>query len=290
MKTIVKILSTLALLFLMSFTTHAQINDWTGKWNTNLEGRYTSKTLGELTITKSSNGEYIGVFPNGKLAGKMTPSGDLIGTYTRTVSSLDRTGMGKMGEFRFVMYADNKSFLGTYKPEGKDDWQPDNWNGTRAPGPTFVQEVEKKDIKKRGDVLKDYVKNNPIAKWTGTWETDTFGVFKVWDTGTKYKNSTATRIEGKFFIKGSGDYIGIIDVEGYHRDYSPKEIEATFKHGTRSGYLVIKFGTPTDDDFSGYLNYNSIPGKTREIAVTPEKRVYVKGKRTSSAKPNMNTY
>ena len=115
MKTTAKILSTLALLFLMSFTTHAQINDWTGKWNTNLEGRYTSKTLGELTITKSSNGEYIGVFPNGKLAGKMTPSGDLIGTYTRTVNSFDKTVMGNIGEFKCVMYAEKKSFLGTYK-------------------------------------------------------------------------------------------------------------------------------------------------------------------------------
>lgn len=282
MKNSIKILAAFGILILMSFTASAQTNDWTGKWNTTLAGK---NTLGDLSITKSSNGEYIGVFPNGKIAGKMIPSGDLIGTYTRTTNSFDRTGMGKMGEFKFIMSTDKKTFQGFYKVEGKQEWQTDNWNGKRQTGPTLVQQIEIKDIKKRGEVLKDY----KLPTWTGTWKTDTFGVFKVLDTGSKHNNSGSIKIEGKFFIKGSGDFIDIIDVVGYHRDNTPKVFEGTFKHGYKTGYLVIKFGTPTDNDFSGYLNYHSIPGKTREIPTIQEKRVYVKGHRTSSSKPNMHT-
>ncbi len=128
MKNSIKILATVGIVFLLSFSTQAQIHDWTGKWETTLLGNNW-----DLNITKKSDGTYTGTFPNGTLIGKYQ-YGDLIGTYTRTNVKMDKTGikMGKTGKFRFVMYAHQKSFEGYYKPEGRDDWQAENWNGKRA--------------------------------------------------------------------------------------------------------------------------------------------------------------
>tara|TARA_R110002167_G_scaffold196437_1_gene399346 strand:+ start:68 stop:487 length:420 start_codon:yes stop_codon:yes gene_type:complete len=128
MKISIKTFATIGILFFMSFTTQAQIHDWTGKWETTLLGNNW-----EVNITKKSDGSYTGTFPNGTLVGKYE-YGNLLGTYTRTNVKMDKTGikMGKTGKFWFVMYAHLKSFEGYYMPEGRDDWQAENWNGKRA--------------------------------------------------------------------------------------------------------------------------------------------------------------
>tara|TARA_R110000868_G_scaffold95441_1_gene262527 strand:- start:404 stop:829 length:426 start_codon:yes stop_codon:yes gene_type:complete len=131
MKKSIKIFAAVGIVFLLTFSTNAQeySYDWTGKWETTLLGNHW-----DVNITKKSDGSYTGTFPNGTLVGKYQ-FGDLIGSYTRTNVKMDKTGikMGKTGKFRFVMHADEKEFTGNYKPEGKNDWQPENWNGKRPP-------------------------------------------------------------------------------------------------------------------------------------------------------------
>ncbi|WP_339839144.1 hypothetical protein [uncultured Maribacter sp.] len=129
MKNSIKILTTLGILFFMSFSIQAQIHDWTGKWETTLLGNNW-----EVNITKKSDGSYTGTFPNGTLVGKYQ-YGDIIGTYTRTNVKMDKTGMkmGKSGAFRFVMVnSQQQAFEGYYMPLGRDDWQAENWNGKRV--------------------------------------------------------------------------------------------------------------------------------------------------------------
>ncbi|WP_166963979.1 hypothetical protein [Yeosuana marina] len=280
MKKSIKILTAFGILILMSITTQAQINDWTGKWNTRLVW---NNTLGDLNITES-RGTYTGVFPNGKLSGKINSDGDLKGFYTRTVNSLDRTGMGKMGEFRFVIATDKKSYVGYYKVEGKDDWQPDNWNGKRPAVPTLVQQVE---MNKKKKVLKDYVKNNPVINWTGTWETDNIGTFKVWVKGYQ-------QIVGKFSYTKDGALI-TADVTGNNTNdrgiTNNKIFNGTFldSQGAKGSFLFY-FGNPTDNDFAGYMDYDMTYEEFKSQVKHTPKSVYVKGHRTSSAKPNMNAY
>ena len=125
MKISIKTFATIGILFFMSFTTQAQIHDWTGKWETTLLGNNW-----EVNITKKSDGSYTGTFPNGTLVGKYE-YGNLLGTYTRTNVKMDKTGikMGKSGDFRFVMAnSQQQAFEGRYKPEGKKDWQGGTWD------------------------------------------------------------------------------------------------------------------------------------------------------------------
>jgi len=129
MKNSIKTFTTLGILFFMSFSTQAQIHDWTGKWETTLLGNNW-----EVNITKKSDGSYTGTFPNGTLVGKYQ-YGDIIGTYTRTNVKMDKAGMkmGKSGAFRFVMVnSQQQAFEGYYMPVGRDDWQAENWNGKRV--------------------------------------------------------------------------------------------------------------------------------------------------------------
>lgn len=268
MKNSIKILATVGLVFLLSFSTYAQTDYWSGAWNTK---------FGKVTISKNGDG-YTGTFRYGKLTEGREQDGMLIGRYNRSTRVPINRSLGNKGEFRFILSADKTKFDGYHKSETDTKWGSENWNGEKV----------------WGTVMPVIVSNNipsvTTPTWTGTWETDNLGRFKIWDTGAKYNNTTATRIEGKFFIKGSGEFI---DIEGYHRDYSPKEIEGGFKHGTRDGNYVIKYGNPTNDDFTGYLDYPAVyrnSGQLINQLVKPAKRVYVKGKRTSSAKPNMNTY
>ena len=133
MKNSIKTLTAIGIVLLLSFSTQAQTNDyeydWSGKWETTLLGNNW-----DVNITKLSNGSYTGTFPNGTLVGKYQ-FGDLIGTYIITKVKMDKTGikMGKTGKFRFVMHADEKAFSGYYKPEGKNNWQPEYWSGKRSP-------------------------------------------------------------------------------------------------------------------------------------------------------------
>lgn len=271
MKNSIKILATVGLVFLLSFSMYAQTDNWSGAWNTK---------YGKVTITKNANG-FTGTFRYGKLTEGREQDGMLLGRYIRNSRTPLNTSLGNKGEFRFILSADKTKFDGYHKSETDARWGSDNWNG----------------VKVWGTVMPVIVSSNlptmVIPTWTGTWETDTCGRFKIWDTGANYKNSTAIRIEGQFLIKGGGDFIDIITVEGYHRDYSPKEIEGTFTHGNRGGNFIFKFGSPTDDDFTGYLDYPAVQVKIVGGISQPyvyAKRVYVKGKRTSSSKPNMNTY
>lgn len=267
MKKAIKILVTYVILLLTSFTIYAQTDYWTGAWNTK---------FGKVTIRKNGD-KYSGFFPKGQLTQIRVQDGALIGYYSRMVAKYDKSSLGKKGTFKFILSNDKAKFDGYHKSETDARWRSENWNGEKI----------------WGTVMPVIVSNNLLTAvkptWTGTWETDTFGRLKVWDTGTKYKNSkNAIRIEGRFFIKGGGDFIDIFDVEGYSSTSRPKVFKGSFNHNGRYGYFELKFGSPTDDDFRGYLNYNkSLPSVK---PVIHEKRVYVKGKRTSSAKPNMNTY
>lgn len=293
MKNSIKILATVGIIFLMSFTTYAQSNDWTGKWNTTLAERYTSKTLGELTITKSSNGEYIGVFPNGNIAGKMTPSGDLIGMYTRTVNSFDRTGMGKMGKFRFVMYADKKSFIGYYQVEGKDVWQNDNWNGKRPIslyGNIIEEQAAKKEFEKRDKALQDFLNKNkpaPIKSWTGTWETDLFGKLKIHEKNT-------ANVVGKYRFQAYNNKITTGDLTGKVLKDNPGEFEGDFNDSDgKSGQIKIRYVNINNNngyDFSGILIYNFTPEEKKMNIPLIKKIVDIKGHRVSSAQPSLINY
>ncbi|MBU2904061.1 hypothetical protein KO529_04625 [Arenibacter algicola] len=275
------------ILFLLSFSTQAQSNDWTGKWNTTLLGN----PLGELNITKSGD-IYTGTFPNGKLDGKYE-NGNLTGTYTRTLNSFDRTGMGKMGLFTFIMHAGKKSFEGEYKPEGKDDWQPDNWNGTRPSSlyGNIIEEQAAKDIlDKREQVLKDFANKDkpaPIKPWTGTWETDVLGKLKI-------NQKNIANVLGKYRFQVNNKFTNG-DITGKVTDSNRKEFEGHFKDSEgKSGQIKISYSylvnaTP-GYDFSGVLIYDFTPEQKKMNIPLTKKVVSIKGHRVSSLLPNMVNY
>jgi hypothetical protein len=279
MKKYINNLSVIGMLFFISFSTQtqAQIHDWTGKWNTTFLGNNW-----ELNITKSGD-NYTGTFPNGKLVGKYN-YGDLIGTYTRTVNSLDRTGMGKMGEFRFVMVdSKQKAYVGYYKPEGKDDWQSDHWNGKRPAVPTLVQQIENKKIKERGEVMKDYVIKNPIVGWTGTWESIELGRIKIFVKDSK-------NITGKYSKTITApDYVKYGDLKGA-TVRSEKRFEGSYVDGSgESGGFTFFLDENSDDKFTGYITH-LVLDKSRFPNEYIKVNTNVTGHRTSSSKPNMNDY
>lgn len=284
MKNLAKNLAALGIVFLLSFTTYAQTDDWYGKWRTTISGNDL-----EVYFTKSGD-IYTGIFPNGKLDGKIINK-KLVGTYTKTVNSFDRTGMGKMGEFRFVMDVNKKSFVGYYMVEGKDNWQTDNWNGQKVPIPTLEQQIEINEIKKRGETLKEYVKKNspaPIKSWTGTWETDLFGKLKIVE-----KN--IANVSGKYRYQAYNNKITTGDVTGKVLEDNREEFEGDFKDSDgKSGkikirYLNLQYETP-GYDFSGSLIYNFTPEEQKMNIPLTKKVVSIKGHRVSSLQPSLINY
>jgi len=287
MKKSIKILATLGIIFLLSFSTHAQTDVWYGKWNTTI-----SRNDLELYFTKSGD-IYTGIFPNGKLDGKII-NNELVGTYTKTPNSFDRTGMGKMGEFRFVMDVNKKSFVGYYMVEGKDNWQTDNWNGTR-PSSLYSNIIEeqaaKKEFEKRDKAIKDFVNKDkpaPIKSWTGTWETDLFGKLKIVE-----KN--IANVSGKYRYQTYNNKITTGDVTGKVLEDNREEFEGDFKDSDgKSGKIKIRYsnlqnGTP-GYDFSGSLIYNFTPEEQKMNIPLTKKVVSIKGHRVSSLQPSLINY
>ncbi|MCM4168943.1 hypothetical protein DHD08_14745 [Arenibacter sp. H213] len=270
----------------MSFSIQAQSNDWTGKWNTTFLGN----NSWALNITKSGT-SYTGTFPSGKLVGKYQ-NGNLTGTYTRTVNSFDRTGMGNMGEFTFIMHADKKSFEGEYKPEGKD-WQADNWNGTRPVskyGNLLEEQVAKKEITQRDQVLKEYANKDkpaPIKQWTGTWETDVMGKLKIHE-----KN--IANVLGKYRFQVNNKFTNG-DITGKVIENNRNKFEGHFKDSEgKSGLIKISYSnliraTP-GYDFTGVLIYDFTPEQKKMNIPLTKKVVSIKGHRVSSLEPNMVNY
>ena len=99
MKKSYKILVTVSILFLMSFTIYAQTEHWSGAWNTK---------FGKVVITKNGT-SYTGTFPYGKLTEGREQDGKLIGRYT------------------YKSRTPNKNSLGT-------KWRSENWNGEKVWG------------------------------------------------------------------------------------------------------------------------------------------------------------
>ncbi len=270
MKNSIKILATVGIVFLLSFTTQAQTDHWSGQWNTK---------YGTVTISKNGDG-YTGTFRYGKLTEGREQDGMLIGRYTRNSRTPLNRSLGNKGEFRFILSADKTKFDGYHKSETDTKWGSENWYGEKV----------------WGTVMPVIVSNNIATvitpTWTGTWETNTLGRFKVLETDIKVKNTNNNLIKGRFFIKGSGDFMDVFDVEGYSYTSRPKVFEGSFKHGERHGYFKLTFNSPTFDTFTGTLTYPEIPKKNPlEIRVEDRaKTVWVNGTRTSSGKPNMNNY
>ena len=280
MKTI-HLFFTMVLLGITTMTIQAQTNDWVGEWNT----RFThTDALWKLDITKNSYGEYIGTFPDGKLVGKIT-NGELTGTYTRTPNSFDRTGMGKMGEFRFVPAANNKNkFTGYYKVEGKDIWQADTWNGEKKLPPSLVEQIEKRETEKKlGTINKDFLPDTHNI-WTGTWQTDAVGKLKIVASDRLHINGKANKP-----IAGSNRST-LFDLEGAitggsNPNSSVKYYQGTIKtkdgkQGTFSAYMMEE-GT-----FSGHITWSN-PGYRGLAAATQED---FSGTKTSSSTPSLVTY
>jgi len=287
MKNSIKILVAFGIVFLLSFSTYAQTDDWYGKWKTTISGNDL-----EVFFTKSGD-VYTGIFPNGKLDGKIINK-ELVGTYTKTVNSFDRTGMGKMGEFRFVMAENKKSYIGYYKVEGKDYWQNDNWNGNRPTsiyGNLIEEQAAKKEFEKRDKALKDFANKDkpaPIKSWTGTWETDLFGKLKI-------DAMNITNVEGKYRYQANNNKITTGDVTGKVLEDNREKFEGNFKDSDgKSGEIKIQYGgeyrgTP-GYDFTGILIYNFTPEEQKMNIPLKKKIAYIKGHRVSSAQPSLINY
>lgn len=275
MKTI-HLFFTMVLLGITTIQLQAQTTDWVGEWNTKFT--YTDANW-KLDITKDSHGEYIGVFPDGKLVGKIT-NGELTGTYTRTPNSFDRTGMGKMGVFRFVPAADNENmFTGYYKVEGKDIWQPDTWTGKKKLPLTFVQQIEKRE---REEKYKKLNKDVLPKGWTGTWTTDNMGTLKV-------LVSDKDNVEAKYSYNNKKNYGDIKGSLGKVNAYN----DVKWFTGTVTNEKKItgrmEFYIYEKDKFRGYIMWNDGPKDLLGLD-THGTTTNVTGRRLSTAKPDMRSY
>lgn len=122
MKKSIKNLVAFAILFIVTCTSNAQADEWSGRWNTK---------FGEVVITKNGD-TYTGFFPKGKLTEVREQEGVLIGRYTRLVRTSKKSSLGNKGEFRFILSADKTKFDGFHKSETDTKWGSENWNGKRV--------------------------------------------------------------------------------------------------------------------------------------------------------------
>lgn len=125
MKNSIKILVTVSILFLMSFSMNAQTDDWTGEWNTK---------YGKLVITKEGKINYLGTFPDGKLMdGRKRDGNKLIGRYiiNPKAGKLINNSLGKKGAFMFILSDDKKTFYGSRQSETDPKWYTEDWKGVK---------------------------------------------------------------------------------------------------------------------------------------------------------------
>jgi len=254
MKNSIKILATISIVLLLSFTTYSQTDHWSGAWNTK---------FGKVTISKNGKG-YTGTFPKGQLTGGREQDGMLLGRYTRLERTPYESSLGKKADFRFILSADKTKFDGYHKSETDTKWGSQNWNG----------------VKIWGSVMPVIVTPNiPIAvtpTWTGTWETKTGERFKIIDTGVNNK------VIAKISIKRNGGTVKYYDIaNGFFRDNNPRLFEGTTfnKNGIDVGFITIEYGLLDFNDFTGYMWFG-----------LDDSKYNISAHRTSTAKPNMNTY
>ena len=249
-------------LFVLSFSTS---DNWIGTWDT---------SFGTLTIKKENNA-LVGSFPRGTLNGKIK-NGAFEGQYTRNVGKIDKHKLGQKGEFKFTPNTAGDKFEGYFKPEGARTWLTEKWIGTKQLAKMVVQPTT--------------TTIPTVISWTGTWQTDKIGKLKVFVTNKD-------KIEGKFFIQGSVDFIITGDLVGSNFNTAlgtsnQKNFIGRFKTSEgKAGYFyfVLGWGSAKNlNEFSGYLEYDDVY-KNGKI-VTKSYKETITGKRISSDKPNMAAY
>lgn len=234
---------------------HAQGNNWVGIWNTN---------IGQVIISQDGN-DYKGTLPGGTFTAKYN-AGDLLGLYNRTKSRYDRSGLGEMGEFRFVMFEDQSKFEGQYRVEGKDIWQ--EIQGTRQIGvviepiPTNIAEY--------------------YFEWNGTWKTDKLGTLKVLVTDKDHVDAKYSYNNKKNYgdIKGSLGKVNAYNDQKWFTGTVTNEKKITGR---------IEFYIYEKDKFKGYIMWND--GRKNALGMpTPGTTTAVTATRLSTTKPDMRSY
>lgn len=119
MKNSIKILAAFGIVFLMSFSTYAQRDNWAGEWNTK---------YGKLVITKNGKNSYTGTFPKGILTEAKEYDDRLLGRYITSVKS---ASLGKKGDCIFYLSADKKTFRGYHMSETDKKYRSEDWEGVR---------------------------------------------------------------------------------------------------------------------------------------------------------------
>ena len=258
MKKSYKILATVSILFLMSFTIYAQTEHWSGAWNTK---------FGKVVITKNGT-SYTGTFPYGKLTEGREQDGKLIGRYTYKARTPNKNSLGTNGEYQFILSADKTKFDGYHKSETDTKWRSENWNGEKVWGTLMPV------------IVTNNIPTIATPSWTGTWETKTGERFKILDTGVKINN--ATIVIAKISIKRNGGPVEQYDVvKAFVSDTKPRLYEGTLYRtdGIDVGFISIEYGATNFNDFTGYIWFGKDDSKYN-----------ISAHRTSTAKPDMNSY
>mgnify|MGYP003650704981 FL=1 len=256
MKKSYKILVTVSILFLVSFTMYAQTEHWSGAWNTK---------FGKVIITKNG-ANYTGTFPYGKLTEGREQDGKLIGRYTYRTRTPNKNSLGTTGEYQFILSADKTKFDGYHKSETDTKWRSENWNGEKV----------------WGTVMPVIVPNNipsiATPSWTGTWESTTGNIFKILDTGNKRNNFTDVFAQISVNVGGTTKYY---DVKGIIKDDKPEVFQGTLylDNGWNAGLIDIEYGALKIDDFTGYMWFG-----------VGESKLIISAHRTSSAKPTVKIF
>lgn len=268
MKNSIKILATVGIVFLLSFSMYAQTDNWSGAWNTK---------YGKITISKNGN-DFTGSFPKGKLFDAREQDGMLLGRYTRMAPPYDKSSLGKKGEFRFILSADKKKFDGYHKSETDVKWGSVNWNGEKI----IYELVGTPVIIPLNTLLAEEF------KWTGTWESEQLGKIKI--LVTDKGNITGKCIKTKI----GSDYIKTVDLTGSTTGSDGRTSARTFggryvDSEGKSTYFTFYLDRTSDDKFAGYIVFRELSTSTFPPDYV-DASVYVIARRISSAKPNMNTY
>ncbi len=256
MKHSIRILTIVSIIFLVSFSTYAQADNWSGAWNTK---------YGKVTISKNANG-YTGTFRYGKLTEGREQNGMLLGRYTRNSRTPLNSSLGNKGEFKFILSADKTKFDGYHKSETDSKWRSDNWNG----------------VKIWGTVLPVIVTSNlpsiATPTWTGTWESPTGDVFKILDNTNKIDN--ISKVFAKISVKVDG-ITKSYNVKGYFLKDNPEKFEGTMylDNGWDVGFLKIEYGLTYFNDFKGYMWFAKDDSKHN-----------ISAHRTSTAKPTVKIF
>lgn len=256
MKSSIKIIIIVVMLFLKSFATYAQTDHWSGEWNT---------TFGKLVITKNG-AQYTGTFPKGRLTEGKEQNGMLIGKYTRATSPSVTNSLGKKGEYKFILSEDKSKFEGYHKSESDRKWGIADWSGEKIWGHTIPV------------IVSSDIPHVVTPSWTGTWESTTGHIFKILDTGNI--RTSITDVFAKISVQVAGTTKNY-DVKGYFAHDKPEVFQGTLyqANGWDAGLIVIAYGMPKIDDFTGFIWFGSDSPK-----------MDISAHRTSSAKPTVKIF